>query len=96
MAADGLHGQSAEGVLLQLRGARGAVVAEVGNSGNTSEPHVHRQLMDGPRAATAAGLPFVLDDIAVSEEPEAPGHADPPSVPGRATVFHAGVARAQD
>ncbi len=75
---------------------RGEVVAEVGNSGNTSEPHVHLQLMDGPRTPLAAGLPFVLDDIVVTDAPQAPGRVDPPSLPGSATLFHAGVTQVQD
>ncbi len=33
----------------------GDVVAAVGNSGNSSEPHVHLQVMDGPRPISAAG-----------------------------------------
>ena len=36
----------------------GQRVADCGNSGNSSEPHIHFQLMDVPRAAFAAGLPF--------------------------------------
>lgn len=36
----------------------GELLAECGNSGNTSEPHVHFQLMDAPRPSVAAGLPF--------------------------------------
>jgi hypothetical protein len=36
----------------------GQKLAECGNSGNSSEPHIHFQLMDTPRAAFAAGLPF--------------------------------------
>lgn len=35
----------------------------VGNSGNTSEPHLHFQLMDDRRPAAAAGLPFRWTDI---------------------------------
>jgi hypothetical protein len=36
----------------------GQVLAECGNSGNSSDPHVHFQLMDGPSILTARGLPF--------------------------------------
>lgn len=36
----------------------GQELAECGNSGNTSEPHIHFQLMDKSRASFAAGLPF--------------------------------------
>jgi Peptidase family M23 len=39
----------------------GQVIAACGNSGNSSEPHVHMQLMDGPSVWTAAGLPFELN-----------------------------------
>jgi hypothetical protein len=36
----------------------GQQLAECGNSGNASEPHIHFQLMDTARTAFAAGLPF--------------------------------------
>ncbi|MEE1805640.1 M23 family metallopeptidase [Streptomyces sp. BE133] len=36
----------------------GREIAECGNSGNSSEPHLHFQLMDGPDVMTAHGLPF--------------------------------------
>lgn len=36
----------------------GEQIAECGNSGNTSEPHLHFQLMDHRRIGFAAGLPF--------------------------------------
>ena len=39
----------------------GQQLAECGNSGNSSEPHIHFQLMDTSRTAIAAGLPFCFD-----------------------------------
>lgn len=36
----------------------GQVVAACGNSGNSSDPHVHFQLMDGPDVRQAVGLPL--------------------------------------
>ncbi|QDQ12389.1 murein hydrolase activator EnvC family protein [Streptomyces spectabilis] len=36
----------------------GQVVGQCGNSGNSTEPHVHFQLMDGPDIDTARGVPF--------------------------------------
>ncbi len=49
----------------------GQQLAECGNSGNTSEPHLHFQLMDMARPAVAAGLPFAFEghDIPGNEEP---------------------------
>ncbi|MFI6289453.1 M23 family metallopeptidase [Streptomyces sp. NPDC051018] len=43
----------------------GQRLAECGNSGNSSEPHVHFQLMDGPDLDTARGLPFSWHGIGV-------------------------------
>lgn len=51
------------------RVAVGDVLGEVGNSGNSSEPHLHVQLMDRPQPLRAAGIPFrwrdapILDDV---------------------------------
>jgi hypothetical protein len=38
----------------------GQPLAECGNSGNSSEPHVHVQVMDHPRPWFAAGLPMTF------------------------------------
>jgi murein DD-endopeptidase MepM/ murein hydrolase activator NlpD len=40
--------------------AAGQPVADCGNSGNSTQPHVHVQLMDGPDAAVARALPIVF------------------------------------
>lgn len=77
----------------------GEVLGRVGNSGNTSEPHLHFQLMDRPHCAAAAGLPFRWSGI---EQPA--GQIDPtrvakparteitPGLPAAGQVFHAGAA----
>ncbi|MGW6919546.1 M23 family metallopeptidase [Kitasatospora sp. NPDC054939] len=36
----------------------GQLLGDCGNSGNSTEPHVHFQLMDGPDPRSARGLPF--------------------------------------
>jgi Peptidase family M23 len=36
----------------------------LGNSGNTDGPHLHFQIMDGPRELNSVGLPFVFDRMA--------------------------------
>lgn len=38
----------------------GQAIAECGNSGSSTEPHVHLQVMDRPRPWLAAGLPIAL------------------------------------
>ena len=39
----------------------GDLIGRVGNSGNSSSPHLHFQVMDGPSFLDAIGLPFVFD-----------------------------------
>jgi hypothetical protein len=49
------------------RVARGELIGRCGNSGNSSEPHVHAQLMDRRSLWTAQGLPMAFSDVVVEE-----------------------------
>ena len=40
-----------------------------GNSGNTSEPHLHIHLMNGPDMRTADGLPLAFSDLVIDDHP---------------------------
>jgi len=42
---------------------RGAQIAQVGNSGNTTGAHLHLQVTDGNSAIAAEGIPFVFDQF---------------------------------
>ena len=45
---------------------RGQVVGKLGNSGNTSAPHLHFHIMDGPSVLGSNGLPYVIDGFALA------------------------------
>lgn len=49
---------------------RGQVMAKVGNSGNTSESHLHFHLMTGPEPLTATNIPWELDKFTYQGEVE--------------------------
>jgi hypothetical protein len=40
---------------------RGDVIGKVGNSGNSTEPHLHIHITDGPSFVGANGVPYVFD-----------------------------------
>jgi murein DD-endopeptidase MepM/ murein hydrolase activator NlpD len=43
---------------------RGDPLGLVGNSGNSSAPHLHFRVMDGPSPLTSEGVPYVIDAFA--------------------------------
>ena len=47
---------------------QGEVIAKCGNSGNTSEPHLHFHLQDGISFFTSAGIPITFQHIMVSKK----------------------------
>lgn len=63
----------------------GQQIARCGNSGNSSEPHLHLQLMDRPKPTRASGLPLALTDTTL--EGPAGQRADHAVVPGREQAF---------
>lgn len=63
----------------------GQQIARCGNSGNSSEPHLHVQLMDRPRPPLAAGLPFAF--AATDLEGDGGMRAKGAVVPGRLQTF---------
>jgi murein DD-endopeptidase MepM/ murein hydrolase activator NlpD len=50
----------------------GDLVAQCGNSGNTTEPHLHIQVMDHRWPLVAGGVPFAVTGIEI-EDGDAPG-----------------------
>jgi biotin carboxyl carrier protein len=44
---------------------RGQVLALLGNSGNSTEPHVHFQIADGPTFLSSEGLPYAMTSFDV-------------------------------
>ncbi|MFI6015311.1 M23 family metallopeptidase [Streptomyces sp. NPDC051243] len=68
-----LYAHLSRGSLAVAEGDRvraGQVLARCGNSGNSSEPHVHFQLMDGPDPDTARGLPFTWRGLGIPRNGE--------------------------
>jgi murein DD-endopeptidase MepM/ murein hydrolase activator NlpD len=46
---------------------RGDVVGRVGNSGNSSEPHVHLHLQDAPEAGAGEAIPLLFSDYVLED-----------------------------
>lgn len=62
----------------------GAQIGRCGNSGNSSEPHLHFHLMDRPTPLIAAGLPFQFTGVTLEEGAEGDG-----GVPSDGQAMHA-------
>ncbi len=45
---------------------RGEVLGKLGNTGNTSAPHLHFHLMDGPSPLASSGIPYVIRSFALA------------------------------
>lgn len=65
---------------------QGEVIAQCGNSGNTSEPHVHFHLQDGKSVFSSAGLPVRFGNIR-SGERESYKSYDPRPMPKASEVY---------
>jgi murein DD-endopeptidase MepM/ murein hydrolase activator NlpD len=48
---------------------RGRVLGLVGNSGNSTEPHLHFHVSDGPESLASEGLPYVIDGFEIMAGP---------------------------
>ena len=45
---------------------RGQVLGKLGNTGNTSAPHLHFHLMEGPSVLGSNGIPYHVDSFAIT------------------------------
>ncbi|MFF4742753.1 M23 family metallopeptidase [Streptomyces sp. NPDC001268] len=52
------------------RVSAGQLLARCGNSGNSTEPHLHFQLMDGPDPEAAHGIPFTWRGVGLPRNKE--------------------------
>ena len=54
-------GSIANDIRVGTRLKTGQKIGELGNTGSSTAPHLHFQVMDRPSALNATGLPFVFD-----------------------------------
>jgi hypothetical protein len=78
-----LYGHLVPGSLKVRKGdvvKRGQVLARLGNSGNSTEPHLHFQIADAPSFLNADGLPYLYDRVEVKPSRIAEPSTDIPVV----------------
>ncbi len=61
---------------------RGQVLAKLGNTGNTSGPHLHFHLMEGPSVLCSNGIPYTIDSFAMAGQIDLSDFAKAPGVEG--------------
>lgn len=78
------------------RVARGEVLGRLGNTGNSTAPHLHFHVMDSPSPLNANGLPYVFERYrsrgfaSVKDDEDPFGKGDPVTVDARLAGDHAG------
>jgi murein DD-endopeptidase MepM/ murein hydrolase activator NlpD len=66
--------------------AVGQQLATCGNSGNSTQPHLHIQVMDSPDPATARGVPMAFRSYRAWRRPRLPPHTVPHGIPGESEI----------
>lgn len=62
---------------------RGMVIGKLGNSGNTSAPHLHFHIMNGTSVLGSSGLPYLIDHFSLSGLVDASQFDQAPSLEGQ-------------
>lgn len=80
----------ARGIKVGDRVCRGEVLGLVGNSGNTSAPHLHFHVMSSPSALGSNGLPYVIEEFELLGEVPSTSDFDKAEEEGTPLAFQAG------